>query len=320
MAAGLGQRLAGAVGQHVGVIGEVDRVRRAGLAGEIGRGGAELRRTMFFSLARPVDGKRHAGIGVSAIASNSSGIHRLPARGRRRRRACSGDRRSARRSSSPWLDEPGILDRHLDRGHRIGAADVGVKARHVVEHADLDGLVLRKGGRGEAEAGKRDQRGESAARVSSSCVFLHLVVAGRPSREAPPGMTGDLWCSRADPRQCAYRSASEVRREFLDALSGVDLARVEIAARIDRHHMHPVELAGCRPPVPNVLSTWPSERRATRRVVLAIGDHHVGLIRSGQKTMSRPNRWRLSLSKTNSFTKVPFFWNTWMRLLTRSQT
>ena len=33
-----------------------------------------------------------------------------------------------------------------DRDDGIGAANVGVKARHVVEHADLDGLVLRQSG------------------------------------------------------------------------------------------------------------------------------------------------------------------------------
>ena len=59
------------------------------------------------------------------------------------------------------LGEAGILDRHLDREHRIGAADIGVEARHVIEHADLDGLVLGECGCGEAGTGKRDERGET---------------------------------------------------------------------------------------------------------------------------------------------------------------
>lgn len=44
--------LAGAVGQHVGVISEGDRVRRAGLAGEVRRSSAGVKEAMFFSLAR----------------------------------------------------------------------------------------------------------------------------------------------------------------------------------------------------------------------------------------------------------------------------
>ena len=38
VAAGLGQRLAGAVGEHVGVVGVGDGVGVAGLAGEVGGG------------------------------------------------------------------------------------------------------------------------------------------------------------------------------------------------------------------------------------------------------------------------------------------
>ena len=37
-----------------------------------------------------------------------------------------------------------ILDRHFGGGDRTGAADVGIKARHVGEHADLDGLHLAR--------------------------------------------------------------------------------------------------------------------------------------------------------------------------------
>src|SRR4051812_33288124 len=50
---------------------------------------------------------------------------------------------------------------------------------------------------------------------------------------------------------CQQRSweklGRHIRRKFLDAFSGVDFARVEIAVAIDRHHMHPVELAGLPP-------------------------------------------------------------------------
>ena len=58
------------------------------------------------------------------------------------------------------LREPGILDRHLDRDHGVGAADVGIEARHVVENADLDGLFLGVGWRRKADAGNADHRGK----------------------------------------------------------------------------------------------------------------------------------------------------------------
>ena len=55
----------------------------------------------------------------------------------------------------PLAAMPGILDRHLGRQRRAGAAEVGVKSGIVGEDADLDGLVLRQGA---AACGKR-QRG-----------------------------------------------------------------------------------------------------------------------------------------------------------------
>ena len=64
--------------------------------------------------------------------------------------------------------QAGILHRHLDRGHRIGAADVGIEARHVVQHADLDGLVVGEGGCGKAESGASAEARRSGARTSSS--------------------------------------------------------------------------------------------------------------------------------------------------------
>ena len=62
VAAGLDQRLAGAVGEHPGVVGPVDGVGRAFRSGEIGDAAPETRNTLFFSRADLVDGKRHAGI------------------------------------------------------------------------------------------------------------------------------------------------------------------------------------------------------------------------------------------------------------------
>ncbi|MGY2935405.1 hypothetical protein ACVWZ6_005007 [Bradyrhizobium sp. GM6.1] len=61
------------------------------------------------------------------------------------------------------LEQAGILDRHLDRDHGVRATDVGIEARHVVEHADLDSLVLSEGGCGKTEGGT-GQKGRRAAR------------------------------------------------------------------------------------------------------------------------------------------------------------
>ena len=62
IAAGLGQSLAGAVGQHVGIVGEGDRVRRAGLAGEIGGRGTRVEQHRILLFDEVADGERDAGI------------------------------------------------------------------------------------------------------------------------------------------------------------------------------------------------------------------------------------------------------------------
>ena len=62
VAAGLGQRLAGAVGKHVGIVGERDRVRRAGLAGEVGAGGAGVEQHRVLFLDKVTHGQCDAGI------------------------------------------------------------------------------------------------------------------------------------------------------------------------------------------------------------------------------------------------------------------
>ena len=62
VAAGLHDRAAGAVGEHPGVVGPVDRVRRARLAGEVGRRGAGDEERLALVLGDLVDGQRHAGV------------------------------------------------------------------------------------------------------------------------------------------------------------------------------------------------------------------------------------------------------------------
>ena len=213
VAAGLGQRLAGAVGQHVGIVGVGDRVRRAGLAGEVGRGSARIEQHRVLLLDEIIHRECHAGIRGIGDRIDLVVVDPGP-------RDVDADVGlvlviAAHDVDLPaLLEQAGILDRHLDRDHRIGAADVGVKARHVVQHADLDGLVLRKCGRGEAYAGNGDQRGETP-RAKCGHVFPPSVVAGRPSRWRRGPAFDWRGVSRCGcPRQCAYRSASEVSLNF----------------------------------------------------------------------------------------------------------
>jgi len=46
----------------------------------------------------------------------------------------------------------GLVDRHLRRDHRARAVDVGIEARHVGQHADLDDIV------GDLRPGRRERR------------------------------------------------------------------------------------------------------------------------------------------------------------------
>jgi hypothetical protein len=51
-----------------------------------------------------------------------------------------------------------ILDRELRGGNRAGTAEVGIEARHVAEHADLDGSVAVLRVRGAAPAQRHGER------------------------------------------------------------------------------------------------------------------------------------------------------------------
>ena len=108
---------------------------------------------------------------------------------------------------------------------------------------------------------------------SSGTSYPAPVVAAVPEPETLPlmlaGLVGGIaWCARRAPRQRRRsRLSSRHRHELLRPLAGVDLAGVEVAGRVDRHVVHPVELAGiaagARPSVKTRLplsrisvSTW----------------------------------------------------------------
>ena len=67
------------------------------------------------------------------------------------------------------LLDAGILDRHLRGGDRARAGEVGVEARHVGQHADLDDVVgdLRLRARDAASAGRDGDADESCACMRS---------------------------------------------------------------------------------------------------------------------------------------------------------
>src|SRR5258706_10489413 len=77
--------------------------------------------------------------------------------------------------------------------------------------------------------------------------------APRPSRKALErcfiDASRNIWRRKQHALPSCFCTAERslrrhVRREFLDSLTGVDFAGIEIAFGIERHHMHPMELAG----------------------------------------------------------------------------
>ena len=93
IAAGLHQRLPGAMGQHVGVVGPVHGVRRALRVGEIRGRRARIDVDAVLFLDDIVDRERDAGIRHVDDDVDLVDVEPLPRDIRRRRRACSGDRR-----------------------------------------------------------------------------------------------------------------------------------------------------------------------------------------------------------------------------------
>ena len=155
--AALDHRPAGDVGQRIGVIGPVHRVRRAGNARNVGtttagvdvdlvllagqcrnrqrhRGGWHVEDRVDLVVVVPVTGNADADVGLVLMVG---GDHL--------------DRLALHLAAV-------VRYRHLHRGHRTLSGRVGVKARHVGEDADLDDVVGYLGVRRTARGGKRDTR------------------------------------------------------------------------------------------------------------------------------------------------------------------
>ena len=131
-------RLAGGVGEHPGVVGPVDGVGRAFRPGQIGD--------------RRAGDQEHLVLLPRDVAARRAPRRNSARRRWRRRWSTSNHCRAMLEPTSGlfWWSATDDLDlhvvgggieilhRHLGGGDRAGAGDVGVKARHVGEHADLD--------------------------------------------------------------------------------------------------------------------------------------------------------------------------------------
>src|SRR5262245_10590564 len=78
--------------------------------------------------------------------------------------------------------------------------------------------------------------------ITAATSILRIVIGSSQGRVA-----SSEWRVGKPTRYSQFAVSSlwtHVGYEFLDALSGIDLARIEIALRIDRERVHPVELPG----------------------------------------------------------------------------
>ena len=137
VAARLHDGLAGAVGEHPGVVGPVDRVRRALGAREVGGGRARIDEDLVLLAHHLVHRECHARGRHVHDRVDALGVD-PPARDLR------ADVGLVLVVGGDDLDLEAlvlgreVLDRHLRGDHRARAAQVGVEARLVVQHPDLD--------------------------------------------------------------------------------------------------------------------------------------------------------------------------------------
>jgi len=138
--AGLDHGGGGAVGERVIVVGVMDRHRRARLVGDAHRGGPVEHDDLVLVFGDFDRGERRRGgrdvhervdvLGVEPFPRDIGGIVRLVLMIR-------GD--DLDRLAQHLAAE--ILGRHPGRGHCADAGDVGIEARHVLDHPDLHHAV-----------------------------------------------------------------------------------------------------------------------------------------------------------------------------------
>ncbi len=171
IATGLHDRASGSVGEHPRVVGPVDRVGRARLARQVGRRRTGHQKRLALFLGDLVDRERDSGIGRVDDHIHLVDVVPLP-------RDCAADVRLVLVVGGDDLDlvtallDPGVLDRHSCRDDGARSGEIGVQARHVGEHADLDRVVrdlCLRGAAGE-RCGHRDRR-----HVALECLHLPLL-------------------------------------------------------------------------------------------------------------------------------------------------
>ena len=156
LAALVEDRRRGAVAERGRVVGVMDRVGRAILAGERGARRADRDERDFLLLGDGIHGEADAGVGAAEQ-------HRQPVAVGPFAKLLGAERGLVLVIVGQHLDRLAerraaeVRDRHLDRFDPLGTDDVGVEAGHVVDVADHDlvGVRLR---------GERPDRGENRPR------------------------------------------------------------------------------------------------------------------------------------------------------------
>ena len=153
VAAGLHQRLAGAIGEHPGVISPVHGIGIALWPGEIGRRRAGDDEHLVLRRSDLADRQRHAGVG--RVDDQIDLVDVIPLVGKLRT-----DIRLVLMVAANELDlDVGIGlgevgNRQFGRSDRARSSDIGIKARHVGKHADLDSDLLGAGSAASQHDGK----------------------------------------------------------------------------------------------------------------------------------------------------------------------
>ena len=162
VAAGLHQRLAGAVGERPGVVGPVDRIGRALRTGQIRGGRARNQEHLVLFANDLADGERDRG--GRHVDDDVDLVDVDPGA-----RDVGADVGLVLMVGADDLDlhafllAAEILDRHLRGDDGAGTGDVGIKPRHVVQDADLGHIVGGLGVR--RAAGKRAGDGGNAEKT-----------------------------------------------------------------------------------------------------------------------------------------------------------
>ena len=131
---------AGALGERVGVVGPMEAVRRAGFAGQIGRGRARHDIDPVLLAGELLDRERDRRIAEARHHVDLVDIEPLTPGGRGHVCLVLVISEHEVDRLAQYLPAE-ILDRHSHRGDAARPGEIGIDAGHVVEHRDLDHVV-----------------------------------------------------------------------------------------------------------------------------------------------------------------------------------